>query len=171
MRRGGMPNPGCLGVVRFEQISSQAARKLLTTARALGEAELGGHRDQSLRGKNLALLSPTPGPEAALFVAAVEQLGAMASRVGDDLLAVNDPHELQRLAQLLDRLYDAVECQGVPPRVVQRLSDLATVPVFDAIAGDAHPTAQLADELDDGRASHDDARRWILQAALVLTVA
>jgi len=156
-------------VVRFEQVSSQAAHKLLTTARALGQAELGGHCDRSLRGKNLALLSPTPGPEAALFVAAVEQLGAMASRVGSDLLAVSDLQELQRLAQVLDRLYDAVECQGVPTRVVQRLSDLATVPVFDGIASNAHPTAQLAEQIGDC-ASHDDARRWILQAALVLTV-
>lgn len=157
-------------VVRFEQVSSQAASKLLATARALGAAELGGQRDQSLRGKNLALLTPSPGPAAELFVDAVGQLGAMASRVGEDLLAVNDPHELQRLAHLLDRLYDAVECQGVPQRVVRRLSDLATVPVFDGIACETHPTAPLADQLQD-LGNRSDARRWILQAALLLTVA
>jgi len=165
----GAPIEGCLGVVRFEQVSSQAARKLLVTARALGDAELGGHRDQSLRGKNLALLTPTAGPAAALFVAAVEQLGAMVSRVGEDLLAVQDTRELQKLAHLLDRLYDAVECQGVATGIVQRLSDLATVPVFNGLACDTHPTAPLADQLDD-TPSRADARRWILQAALVLSV-
>lgn len=156
-------------VVRFEQVSSQAAHKLLATARALGQAERAGHRDQSLRGKNLALLTPSPGPAATLFVSAVEQLGAKASRVGEDLLAVNDPHELQRLAHVLDRLYDAVECQGVSPGTVQRLSDLATVPVFDGIASDTNPTAPLADQLEDC-GSHADARRWVLQAALLLTI-
>jgi len=156
-------------VVRFEQVSSQAARKLLVTARALGDAELGGHRDQSLRGKNLALLTSSPGPSAALFVTAAEQLGAMASRVGEDLHAVSDPQELQRFAHMLDRLYDAVECQGVSTDVVQRLSELATVPVFDGIACETHATAPLADQLDPSP-SRSDARRWILQAALVLSV-
>jgi|KBSSwiStaDraftv2_1062776.scaffolds.fasta_scaffold192073_2 ornithine carbamoyltransferase len=160
------------GVVRLEQVSNQAARKLLATARALGRAERDGHRDQSLRGKNLALVALSPGPAAALFVAAVEQLGATASQVADALLTVNDPHELQRLAHLLDRLYDAVECQGVSAAIVQRLSDIATVPVFGGIACDTHPTATLASALinDDG-AADADARRWILQAALLITVA
>lgn len=160
---------GVRRVVKFEHVSGQAALRLLATARALGQAERDGHRDQSLRGKNLALLTPSPGPAAALFVAAVEQLGAITSRVGEDLLNVHDASELKRLAQLLDRLYDAVECQGVPLHIVRQLGDLATVPVFDGIACDTHPTAALADQLDG--CSHDDARRWMLQAALVITIA
>jgi len=154
--------------VRFEQVSAPAARSLLATARALGEAESGGHRDPLLRGRNLALLTPQSGPAAELFVDAVEQLGAMVSRVGGELLAEDDPRELQRLAHLLDRLYDAVECEGLPTHVVQRLSDLAAVPVFDGIACDTHPTAALSDQLGGSRS---DARRWILQAALVLSLA
>jgi ornithine carbamoyltransferase len=158
-----------MGVVRFEQVSSQAARELLTVARSLGKAEIGGNRTQSLRGKNIALLTRAPGPAADLFVAAVEQLGANASKIGDDMLAVQDEHELLRVARVLDRLYDAVEFQGVPAATVQRLGSLATVPIFDGIACESHPTAPLAKELDDCGSS-SDARRWIVQAALLLTI-
>ncbi len=156
-------------MVRLEQVSSQTAHQLVGAARALGSAEAGGHRDQPLRGKNIALLARGPGPAAELFITAVEQLGAKASQVGADMLALDDQHELQRVARVLDRLYDAVECQGVPTARVQQLSELATVPVFNGIACDEHPTAHLAEQLDDC-GSRADARRWILQAALVLTM-
>jgi ornithine carbamoyltransferase len=52
---------------------------------------------------------------------------------------------------------------------VQRLGSLATVPIFDGIACESHPTAPLAKELDDCGSS-SDARRWIVQAALLLTI-
>ena len=128
-----------------------------------------GHRDQPLRGKNIALLVRDAGPAADLFVTAVEQLGAKASKVDAEMLAVNDEHELQRLALVLDRLYDAVECQGVPSASVRQLSGLVTMPVFDGLAGNGHPTSPLADQLTDV-GSRADARRWILQAALMLTM-
>jgi len=155
-------------VVRFAQMSGQAAHQLLTAARALARAEIAGHRDQSLRGKRFALLAHDPGAAADLFTAAVEQLGALASRVDTDMLAAADADELQRVARVLDRLYDAVECQGVPSERVQQLSDLTTMPVFDGVACDSHPTARLAEQLDD--CSRADARRWILQAALLQTM-
>ena len=158
-----------MGVVKFEQVSNQAARELLTMARSLGTAEIGGNQAQSLRGKNIALLTRAPGPDADLFITAVEQLGANASKIGGDMLAVQDEHELLRVARVLDRLYDAVELQGVPAATVQRLGALATVPIFDGIACESHPTAPLAKQLDDCGSSAD-ARRWIVQAALVLTV-
>jgi len=158
-----------MGVVIFEQVSSQAAQALLTMARSLGNAEVGGNQAQSLRGKNIALLTRAPSPDADLFVAAVEQLGANASKIGGDMLAVQDEHELLRVARVLDRLYDAVELQGVPAATVQRLGALATVPIFDGIACESHPTAPLAKQLDDCGNSAD-ARRWIVQAALLLTI-
>jgi ornithine carbamoyltransferase len=157
-------------VVMFDRLSGQAERRLVAAARALAQAEAAGTRDQLLRGKNFALLTLSRGPAAALFTAAVEQLGATTSRIGEEMLAVQDERELQRVARMLDRLYDAVECQGVPAASVQRLSDLATVPVFDGIACDTHRTAALADQLADCGSSAD-ARRWILQAAVLQTVA
>ena len=157
-------------VVMFDRLSGQAERRLVASARALAQAEIAGSRDQPLRGKNLALWAPTPGPAAALFMTAVEQLGATTSQIGDEQLAMQDERELQRVARMLDRLYDAVECQGVPAASVRRLSDMATVPVFDGIACETHSTAALASELADC-GSPADARRWILQAAVLQTVA
>jgi len=156
-------------VVMCDRLSGHAERRLVAAARALADAERAGSRGQPLRGKNLALWAPSPGPAAALFIAAVEQLGASTSQISE-AFALRDEHELQRVARMLDRLYDAVECQGVPAASVRRLGDLATVPVFDGIACETHRTAALADQLADcGSAA--DARRWILQAAVLQTMA
>ncbi|HET7526528.1 MAG TPA: hypothetical protein VFK10_11355, partial [Burkholderiaceae bacterium] len=60
----------------FDRHSGQAERRLVAVARALADAEKAGSRDQPLRGKRIALWAAAPGPAAALFIAAVEQLGA-----------------------------------------------------------------------------------------------
>ena len=156
-------------VTMFDRHSGQAERRLVAVARALADAEKAGSRDQPLRGKKIALWAAAPGPAVALFIAAVEQLGATTSQISDRMLAVHDESEMQRVARVLDRLYDAVECQGASAATVRRLSELATVPVFDGIACDSHRTAALAAQLADcGSAA--DARRWILQAAILQTM-
>jgi len=156
-------------VVMFDRLPGQAERRLVAAARALADAEKAGSRDQPLRGKKMALWAAVPGPAAALFTAAVEQLGATTSQISDRMLAVHDEAEVQRVARVLDRLYDAVECQGAPAAIVRRLSELATAPVFDGIACDSHRTAALSDQLADCGCPAD-VRRWILQAAILQTM-
>ena len=156
---------------RPESLRPADAKALLDSARQLERAAqttLPGNNP--LRGKNLALLCDSESSdEAVLFRRAAEDLGARVAHIDPDWSTPNSSPDLQNTARTLGRLYDAVECQGLPADIVRQLGDAAGVPVYDGIAMPGHPTASLADAL--GPAGSQAARRQrILQAVLVTTL-
>lgn len=141
---------------------------LLDSARRLKRAALDGLTHRPLLGRNLGLIGRLEdAPEAALFAAAARELGArvvwLPDAPGGPDAAASDT------ARLMGRLYDAIECQGLPPEHVAWLREHTGVPVFDGLAGDAHPSAAVAAALDGGA---QDAlnRRCVLQAVLLATM-
>ena len=142
----------------------------LAEARALLEAAQAGRLDPCLRGKKLALLSDDAGSSAALlFQRAAGALGAHVAIVRPSAAELTTPEKTRVTAHLLGRLYDAVECQGLPALLVQQYRDLAGVPVFDGAATAGHPTAQLVDGWE-GSASEADKRCAVLQVVLVRSI-
>lgn len=121
---------------------------------------------RTLRGKHFGLVD-AGGDDAdtGLFCAAVNELGGAVARIRPP--AANG--SLEPTARLLGRLYDAIECQGLERGVVASLAQYAGIPVFDGIATARHATAALAAQL--GGSGHlADKRRWVLEAALLLTL-
>jgi ornithine carbamoyltransferase len=147
------------------------ASALLTHARALQRAAQSGTIQPLLKGKRLGVLCVAANDhDAALFHVAAAELGARVTQVQPSLTDASTPMEIARTARMLGRLYDAVECQGLPPALVGRIRDDAGVPVYDGIASRDHPVARLAEQLDAG-APADDNRRFVLQALLLSTLA
>lgn len=143
---------------------------VLTHARALQRAADSGATQPLLRGKKLGLLCDRDDAgEAALFRRAAVELGAHVAHVRPSLSEASTEQEVLNLAQLLGRLYDAVECQGMAPALVRRVGESAGVPVYDGIAAATHPTAALCSLLE-GDAAPADKRRFVLQAVLVSTI-
>ncbi len=155
-----------------ETISPRPAAAVLATARTLQQAAQSGQTPLLLKGKKLALLcmSDCVAPENALFLHAASELGAHVAQIHPRLTDLSTPADLRLTAQLLGRLYDAVQCDGVPPRLVRRIADEAGVPVYDSIASPHHPCAELAERLD-GDGSPAEKRRFVLQAMLVDSIA
>lgn len=146
------------------------AEALLASARLLQRAEPGSDTETLLRGKNLGLVCACDDDADAIFFRdAAAALGASVSHIRPDLAPPADAAGpgVPRTARLLGRLYDAIECQGVPPALVRELRRDAGVPVFDGLASAAHPTAQLA-LLLDGAAPSERKRQLIVQAVLLL---
>jgi ornithine carbamoyltransferase len=155
----------------FHSLSPRQASALLTHARALQQAARAGATQPLLKGKRLGLVCKAiDEPDAALFRDAAEELGAHVTHVPPSLSEASTPLEVAHTARLLGRLYDAVECQGMPPALVRRMGDDAGVPVYDGIASRNHPTARLVEQLD-ADASAADNRRILLQALLLSTLA
>lgn len=142
------------------------ADALVMSARALREAHRSKRPQALLRGKYIALLGSGPEAEAVLFHSAATDLGARVTRVQTGLSSDSADKEVQDVAGMLGRLYDAVECNGLPVDIVQRLADVVDVPVFERLASPAHPTARLADLLGP-EAAPGENRRFVLQAALL----
>lgn len=152
-------------------MSASGMDALLERARALKAAARRGPVDPMLRGKRLGLLYESEGlPDAALFERAARQLGAHVACIRSSLSGQSASLEVQHTARLLGRLYDAVECQGMSPALVQRIGAEAGVPVYCDLASPSHPTAVLATRMGGGGDPNED-RCLVVQAVLLTTIA
>ena len=148
------------------------AHMLLERARALRRAAKSGGGVRPLRGKHIALLCARPdGANAREFDTAARELGARVSRVESGADWARDD-AAPEAAHLLARLYDAIGCEDVPAGLASRLEQRVGLPVFDGLASDAHPVAQLVPRFA-ADAAHPDPldRRFLLQAVLVEALA
>lgn len=161
----------------FDPLSPADADAIVDSAQALLLANSQGQTTSALKGKQLGLMcaneaqsdAPKGQPDSSdadAFRWAATQLGAHVARIRPRLSAHSSATELRRLALMLGRLYDAVECQGMPLDLVQKIKAQAGVPVFFRLASADHPTAALADRLQ-GAASTRDKRGFVLQASLL----
>lgn len=152
-------------------LSPEDAQAVLAAARALQREAQAGAIQPLLRGKKLALLSEDDGnADAELFRTAATALGAHVTHLRLSHSRLSTPEEVQHTASVLERLYEAVECQGVPPTLVRQLRRRSGIPVYEGLATPSHTTAQLLPMLE-GDASEADKRLFVLQAVLLATLA
>jgi ornithine carbamoyltransferase len=151
----------------FAAMSEQDTRALLGLAHRLQTASQAGLNGRILRGKNLALLCDTVDADGAeLFQRAASDLGAQVAHLRPSLSKFSTPQEVQHTARVLGRLYDALDCVGMPPELVRQIGVAAGVPVFEAISSNRHPTAALAGQLN-GDSTDVDKRCAVMQAVLL----
>jgi ornithine carbamoyltransferase len=132
-------------------LDAAAADALLAAARALRSEAA------PLRGKNIALMCGAPAADAAGALAdAATRLGARVARIEPASAGAN-------ATRLIEHLYDAVDCEALPPGFALALQERLAVPVFDGLARDDHPMFALVGA--GGDAALD--RRTLRQAALV----
>ena len=124
-----------------------------------------------LRGKKLGLLRGPHGPdETALFCRAAQELGAHVAILRHGLTDTSPAQEVRDTAQLMGRLYDAIECQGLGRALVQQIQEAAGVPVFDGLGLAGHASSAGLQELEGGESALDK-QRFLLQAWLVRVLA
>jgi len=151
----------------FATMSALDMGTLLARALELQRSMRAGAPQRALRGKNLGLMcDASDDGDAALFQRAASTLGAQVAHLRPSLSELSTADEVSHTARVLGRLYDAVDCVGMPPDLVRRIGTHAGVPVFEAIASPRHPTARLAGLLD-AEAAPDDNRCLVIQAVLL----
>jgi ornithine carbamoyltransferase len=139
------------------------------TAAALQRAALDGRAARPLAGKNLGLVCEADdSPDAALFERAARELGAKVVRIRPSVAGLGDG-QLHQTARLLGRLYDAIECHGLPHPLVEQIRQHAGVPVFDGLASTGRAGAALS-SLFEADVDDADGRHYLLQALLVGSV-
>jgi len=158
------------GVVPLAPMTPRDVGLLLDQARSLQRGASVGAARHLLRGKNLGLLCEVDdSPPATLFRRAATELGARVSHIRPSLTEASPAADVAHTGRLLGRLYDAVECQGIAPGLVERLGAAAGVPIYDGIATAAHPIATLAELLEPATATMEN-RCFLLQALLLSTI-
>ena len=88
-----------------------------------------------------------------------------AKRFGERLdSAVTEAEPSADTARLLDHLYDAVDCEALPPGFAQRLQEHLDAPVYEGLAQADHPIYRLLPALSaHGSTSDATDRRALLE--------
>jgi ornithine carbamoyltransferase len=149
-------------------LSPEDAASLLDAARLVRRCTLEGTAAQLLQGKKLGLVcasAPADDEAAALFCSAALALGAHVAHIRPPVWPAHGWPRWQACARLFGRLYDAVECQGLPRAAIGQLRQHSDVPIYEGLAGAGHPTVTVATLLDAALPA-DERRRLVLQAAL-----
>ena len=130
---------------------------LVHGASLLKAAKVDGTERARLTGKNIALVfeKNSTRTRCAFEVAAHDQ-GAHVTYLGPEGSHLGREESVADTAQVLGRMFDAIEFRGFSQKSVEQLADHAKVPVWNGLTDAWHPTQMLADVLT--MAEHHEGR-------------
>lgn len=129
-------------------------RFLLQLSEALKLAKYAGTEVPRLSGRDIALIfqKTSTRTRAAFEVAAFDQ-GAHVTYLDPTGSQLGHKESIADTAQVLGRMYDAIEFRGNAQEDVETLAKYAGVPVYNGLTDEWHPTQMLADFLTMHEAS------------------
>ena len=121
---------------------------LMDLAARLKEAKKARREEQYLAGKNIALIfeKDSTRTRCAFEVAAHDQ-GAHTTYLGPSGSQMGKKESMADTARVLSRMFDGIEYRGFGQNIVEALARHASVPVWNGLTDEAHPTQALADFL------------------------
>src|SRR6266511_331994 len=125
------------------------ADALLQQAQALkAEWRNGGHADQPLRGKTLALVFEKPSLRTRVaFEAGMAQLGGHGSYLSASDIDMGGRESVPDVARNLSRWVQVIAARVFRHATVEELARHSSVPVINALCDREHPCQALADML------------------------
>ena len=121
---------------------------LLRLAADLKAAKYAGTEQPRLRGKHIALIFEKDSTRTRIgFEIAAADQGMHATYLGPKGSHMGHKETVKDTARVLDRIYDAIEYRGFSQEIVETLAEHATVPVYNGLTDEFHPTQILADFL------------------------
>jgi len=121
---------------------------LLDLAARLKSAKKARREEQYLSGRNIALIfeKDSTRTRCAFEVAAHDQ-GAHTTCLGPADSHMGGKESAADTARVLSRMFDGIEYRGFGQDIVETLAHHASVPVWNGLTNEAHPTQVLADLL------------------------
>ncbi len=121
---------------------------LLVLAAELKAARAAGTEEQRLRGRNVALIfEKTSTRTRTAFEVAVHDQGGHVTVLDPSASQIGHKESIADTARVLSRIYDGIEYRGSGQAVIEELAAFASVPVFNGLTDEWHPTQMLADFL------------------------
>jgi len=135
--------------------TTEEMRFLLKLSADLKTAKYAGTEARSLEGKDIALIfEKTSTRTRAAFEVAAHDQGAHVTYLDPSGSQLGHKESVADTAQVLGRMYDAIEFRGSAQTDVEELAEHAGVPVYNGLTNEWHPTQMLADFLTMQEASH-----------------
>lgn len=132
----------------LKDFTAREIKFLLNLAAELKSARYVGTERPRLRGKHIALIFEKDSTRTRIgFEIAAADQGMHATYLGPTGTHLGHKETAKDTARVLDRIYDAIEYRGFSQETVQILADHASVPVYNGLTDEFHPTQILADFL------------------------
>jgi ornithine carbamoyltransferase len=140
--------------LKESDFSARELEHLLKLSAALKMVKYAGAEVPRLAGKEIALIfqKTSTRTRSAFEVAAYDQ-GAHVTYLDPSGSQLGHKESIADTAQVLGRLYDAIEFRGSAHSDVEELAANAGVPVYNGLTDEWHPTQMLADFLTMHEAS------------------
>lgn len=132
----------------LQDITAEEFYYLLELAAQLKLAKKVGNEYPHLKGKNIALIfeKDSTRTRCAFEVAAYDQ-GANVTYLGPIGSHIGSKESIKDTARVLTRMYDAIEYRGFDQSIIEQLAHYSSIPVWNGLTNDDHPTQILADFL------------------------
>lgn len=121
-------------------------RYLLDLAKDFKKKKHEGIEHKYLQGKNIAIIFEKDSTRTRCsFEVASYDLGANVTYLGPTGSQMGKKESIADTARVLCRMYDGIEYRGFGQDIVEELAKYSTVPVWNGLTNEFHPTQMLAD--------------------------
>ena len=101
-----------------------------------------------LKGKNIALIfEKTSTRTRCAFEVAAHDLGMQTTYLDPSGSQIGKKESIADTARVLSRMFDGIEYRGFGQEIVEKLAEYSSVPVWNGLTDEFHPTQMIADLL------------------------
>ena len=121
---------------------------LIDLASELKEKKKNNINHQYLKGKSIALIFEKDSTRTRCsFEVAAMDLGMGSTYLGPTGSQIGKKETIEDTARVLSSIYDAIEYRGFGQDIVEQIAQYSSVPVYNGLTNEFHPTQVLADFL------------------------
>ncbi len=126
--------------------TSEEINYLLKVAEKLKKQKRTGNQHRHLKGKQIAMIFEKDSTRTrCAFEAGAHDLGMQATYLGPTGSQLGKKETIEDTARVLSSMYDGIEYRGYGQEIVEALAKYSTVPVWNGLTNEFHPTQMLAD--------------------------
>ena len=119
---------------------------LIKLARAFKDKKQKGEPHRYLEGKNVVLLFEKDSTRTrCAFEVGAKDLGMGVTYLGPTGSQMGKKESIADTSRVLSRMYDGIEYRGFSQEIVEDLAKYSSVPVWNGLTDEFHPTQMLAD--------------------------
>ncbi len=120
--------------------------ELLKLSHEFKKKKKSGEAHQYLEGKNVVLLFEKDSTRTrCAFEVGAKDLGMGVTYLGPTGSQMGNKESIKDTARVLARMYDGIEYRGFDQQIVEDLAKYSSVPVWNGLTNEFHPTQMLAD--------------------------
>lgn len=132
--------------LKLLDFNEKEIRYLLDMAKSFKEKKHKGLEHQYLKGKNIAIIFEKDSTRTRCsFEVAAYDLGMHVTYLGPTGSQMGKKESIADTARVLCRMYDGIEYRGFDQTIVEELAEYSSVPVWNGLTNEFHPTQMLAD--------------------------